>query len=277
MKIFYGWVLVGLGIVVTCIGVGAMLSLSVFLQPMSDAMGWSRTGISTAALLNWLCMGVGSFLWGTLSDRWGTRAVLLCGGVLLGVGLMTASQAATLGQFQILYGVIVGLAAGSFFTPLTATTTRWFTRHRSLAVALVSAGLGLGATTVGPLARWIITNYDWRVAMMVIGELAWVIIIPAAFFVREPPASPSTGSTWARSASGSGPWPSRSPSARLARSWPRCRVRVPLTETRRMTMGAKSGTVFTDAPPMSAEQLVMLGLITHIDEHFGSIRKTVGK
>jgi MFS family permease len=184
---------VGLGIVVTCIGVGAMLMLSVFLQPMSDAMGWSRTGISTAALLNWLCMGVGSFLWGALSDRWGTRAVLLCGGVLLGVGLMTASQAATLGQFQILFGVIVGLAAGSFFTPLTATTTRWFTQHRSLAVALVSAGLGLGASTVGPLARWIITNYDWRTAMMVIGELAWVVIIPAALFVREPPPSASTG------------------------------------------------------------------------------------
>lgn len=193
MKIFYGWVIVGLGIVVTCIGVGAMLMLSVFLQPMADAMGWSRTGISTAALLNWLCMGVGSFLWGALSDRWGTRVVLLCGGVLLGLGLMMASQAATLGQFQLLFGVIVGLAAGSFFTPLTATTTRWFTQHRSLAVALVSAGLGLGASTVGPLARWIITNYDWRIAMMVIGELAWVIIIPAALLVREPPASASTG------------------------------------------------------------------------------------
>ena len=122
MKLFYGWVIVGVGIAVTCIGVGAMLSLSVFLQPMSDAMGWSRTGISTAALLNWLCMGVGSFFWGALSDRFGTRVVVLCGGVLLGLGLMTASQAATLGQFQILFGVIVGLAAGSFFTPLTATS-----------------------------------------------------------------------------------------------------------------------------------------------------------
>ncbi len=39
---------------------------------------------------------------------------------------------------------------------------------------------------------------------------------------------------------------------------------------------AKSATVFTDAPPMTAEQLVMGGLINHIDEHFGSIRKTVG-
>ena len=39
---------------------------------------------------------------------------------------------------------------------------------------------------------------------------------------------------------------------------------------------AKSGTVFTDAPPMTAEQVITGGLITHIDAHFGSIRKTVG-
>ena len=188
MKLFYGWIIVGAGIVVTCVGFGAMSSLGVFLQPMSLATGWSRTGISTAALLNFLCMGVGSFVWGALSDRLGTRAVVLLGGVLLGFGTVMASQATTLGQFQVYFGAIVGFAAGSLYTPMTATTTRWFTRHRSLAVALVSAGLGLGSTTTAPLARWIITNYDWRTAMLVIGDLAWLFIIPAALLVREPPA-----------------------------------------------------------------------------------------
>src|SRR5256712_7693217 len=192
-KIYYGWVIVGTGIVVTCIGVGSMLSLSIFLQPISEATGWSRTGVSTAALLNWLCMGIGSFLWGALSDRFGSRAVVLCGGLLLGAGMVTAGQAGSLSQFQIMFGGPVGLAAGSFYTPLTATTTRWFTRNRSLAVALVSAGLGLGSTVVGPLARWIITNYDWRTAMLVIGDLAWLFIIPAALLVREPPASATAG------------------------------------------------------------------------------------
>jgi MFS family permease len=191
-RIFYGWFVVGSGIVVTCIGMGAMLSLSVFLQPMSEAMGWSRTGISTTALVGWLCMGVSAFVWGALSDRFGTRAVVLSGGVLLGLGLVTASRATTLGQFQLLFGVLVGVAAGSFYAPLTATTTRWFTRNRSLAVALVSAGLSLGSTVVGPLARWLITAYDWRTAMLVVGDLAWLLIIPAALVVREPPPLPDT-------------------------------------------------------------------------------------
>ena len=188
MSIFYGWIIVGVGIIVTCAGFGAMFSLGVFLQPMSEAMAWSRTAISTAALLNFLCMGVGSFAWGALSDRLGTRLVVLLGGILLGFGTVRASQASTVLHFQIYFGVVVGFAAGSLYAPLTATTSRWFTRHRSLAVALVSAGLGLGSTTAAPLARWLITAFDWRMAMLVLGELAWLVIIPAALLLREPPA-----------------------------------------------------------------------------------------
>ena len=201
--IFYGWFVVGAGIVVTCVGVGAMLALSVFLRPISEAMGWSRTGISTVALVNWLSMGVSAFVWGVLSDRFGTRVVVLSGGVLLGLGLVTASRATTLGQFQILFGVLVGAAAGSFYAPLIATTTRWFTRNRSLAVALVSAGLSLGSTTMGPLARWLITSYDWRTAMLVIGDLAWILIIPAALLVREPTPSGESPARTAGAAEGS--------------------------------------------------------------------------
>jgi MFS family permease len=117
---------------------------------------------------------------------------VLCGGVLLGLGLVTASQAATLGQFQLLFGVIVGLGVGSFYAPMTALATCWFTRHRSFAVALVSSGLGLGSMTVGPLARWLITYYDWHLAMLVLGSLAWLLVLPAAWLVRNPPVLPPT-------------------------------------------------------------------------------------
>ena len=187
MKLFYGWVIVAAGIVVTCVGFGAMLTLSIFLQPMAEAMNWSRTGIATAALLNFVCMGLGAFMWGALSDRFGTRTVVLCGGALLGLGMVLASQATTLLQFQLLYGAVVGLATGSFYAPLISTTTRWFTEHRSLAVALVSAGLSVGSTVMAPLARWLITSFDWRTAMWVIGDLVWLVVIPVALLLRNPP------------------------------------------------------------------------------------------
>ena len=189
MRPFYGWVIVGVGIVVTCVGFGAMATLSVFLQPMAETMGWSRTGVATAALLNFLCMGAGAFLWGALSDRYGTRLVVLSGGAVLGLGMVAASRATTLLQFQLLFGAIVGVAAGAFYAPMTAVTTRWFTRNRSLAVALVSAGLSFGSTLMAPLARWLISAYDWRTAMLVLGDLVWLIVIPAAFLVRNPPRS----------------------------------------------------------------------------------------
>jgi MFS family permease len=188
MKLFYGWVIVGAGIVVTCIGFGTALSLGVFLQPMSVATGWSRVSISAAAMVDFLCMGVASLFWGALSDRIGTRLVVMSGGAVLGLGLVLASHVTTIEQFLLTYA-LVGAATGSFYAPLTATVTRWFTQHRSLAVALVSAGIGLGSTTIAPLARWLISAYDWRTALFVLGIIAWVLILAAGLLVRKPPAA----------------------------------------------------------------------------------------
>ncbi len=187
MKLFYGWVIVAVGIIVTCVGFGSMMALSVFLAPMAQSMGWSRTGIATAALLNFLCMGAAAFAWGALSDRYGTRIVVLSGGVLLGFGLIAASRATTLGWFQLLFGGIVGVAAASLYAPMTSATTQWFTQNRTLAVALVSAGLSFGSTFMAPLARWLITTYDWRTAMLILGDLVWLVVVPAAFLVRRAP------------------------------------------------------------------------------------------
>ena len=120
----YGWVVVGAGALMTCVGFGSMLSLAVFLQPISEAMGWSRAGVSAASTLNFLCMGVAAFFWGALSDRFGTRIVVLAGSVLLGLGLVTASQATSLWQFQLLFGVLIGVAAGAFYAPMMAHRQR---------------------------------------------------------------------------------------------------------------------------------------------------------
>jgi len=156
------WSVVAAGALMTCVAVGVLFALAVFLQPMSIATGWSRAGISSAMTLAFLSMGVAGFGWGALSDRTGPRIVVLIGTALLGLANVLASRAGSLLEFQLLYGVLMGVAAGSFFAPVIASTAALFDRHRSLAVALVSAGVG-----------------------------AWVLLFPACFLL--PAASISAG------------------------------------------------------------------------------------
>ena len=189
MKRSYGWVVVGAGALMGCVAIGTVFSLAVFLQPMSEATGWSRTGISSAMTIVFVAMGLGAFGWGALTDRFGPMVVVLSGGLLLGLGVAAASRATSLLEFQLVYGIVVGGAAGAVFAPTIATVTGWFEKRRSLAVSLVSAGMGMAPLTISPFAGWLITTYDWRTAQLCIAILAWVVLVPVAFLVRRPPST----------------------------------------------------------------------------------------
>ncbi|OWJ59849.1 MFS transporter [Inquilinus limosus] len=198
----YRWVIIGVGALMTCVGIGAMFSLAIFLQPMATDTGWSRAGISSAMTLNFLVMGVAGFGWGTLSDRLGARIVVLSGAALLGLALVLASHATSLAWFQLIYGTLVGLAAGAFFAPMVSAATAWFETHRGLAVSLVSAGVGVAPMTVSPFAAWLVADYGWRTAMMVIGIAAWILLLPAGLLVRRRPAAAGAAGMGAAAPSG---------------------------------------------------------------------------
>ncbi|MGR9250088.1 MFS transporter [Rhizobium leguminosarum] len=198
MGVSYRWVIVAAGALMTCVALGAMFSLAIFQEPIATATGWSHVGIASAMTLNFIVMGFGGFFWGAASDRFGPRVVVLIGSVLLGLALVLASRAETLLQFQLTYGILVGLAASTFFAPMIAATTAWFDENRGLAVSLVSAGMGVAPMTISPFARWLISAYEWRPAMLIIGVAAWVLLVPAALLVRRPPAETTdTGTEFA--------------------------------------------------------------------------------
>src|SRR6201996_7213707 len=188
MNTYYRWVIVAAGAFMGCVAIGSIFSLPVFLQPISQATGWSRTDISTAMTLAFITMGVASFGWGMAMDRFGPRPVLLCGGTLLGAGLVLASRSATVREFQVIYGLLAGAGGGGIFAPMMATVTGWFDKHRSLAVSLVSAGMGVAPLTVAPIAARLVTTYDWRFAQLSIGLAAWALLLPTALLVRRSPA-----------------------------------------------------------------------------------------
>src|SRR5262249_43308936 len=172
-------------------------SLPVLLQPIARDTGWSVTGISSAMTIGFLAMALTSMIWGTLSDRFGPLPVVLTGSIVIAASLALASQATSLLAFQFIFGILVGGATAAIFAPMMATVTGWFDTHRSLAVSLVSAGMGMAPVTMSPLVAWLISHHDWRTSMQILAAVVAAIMIPVSLLVRRAPelqAGPSAPS-----------------------------------------------------------------------------------
>jgi MFS family permease len=184
----YRWVIVAAGGLLGCVAIGGMFSLPVLLQPITRDTGWSVAGVSSAMTIGFLAMGFASMIWGTLSDRIGPLPVVLTGSIVIAASLALASRATSLIEFQLLFGLLAGAATAAIFAPMMACVTGWFDTHRSLAVSLVSAGMGMAPMTMSPLVAWLVSFYDWRTTMQILSLVVAAIMIPVALLVRRPPA-----------------------------------------------------------------------------------------
>jgi len=184
----YRWVIVAAGGLLGCVAIGSMFSLPVLLQPIVRDTGWSVAGVSSAMTVGFIALAAASMVWGTLSDRYGPLPVVLTGATVLAASLALASRATSLIEFQLVFGLLVGGATAAIFAPMMACVTGWFDTHRSLAVSLVSAGMGMAPMTMSPLVAWLISSHDWRTSMQILAVVVAVIMIPVSLLVRRPPA-----------------------------------------------------------------------------------------
>lgn len=214
----YRWIIVAAGGLLGCVAVGAMFSLPVFIRPIARDTGWSITGISSAMTFGFLAMAVGSMLWGNLSDRFGPRVIVMTGSAALAVAMALASRATSLPEFQLVFGIAVGGATAAIFAPMMACVTGWFDTHRSLAVSLVSAGMGMAPVIMSPLAARLISTHDWRASMQILAVIVAAIMIPVALLVRRPPALALQSAPVAGATSGAAAAPSDITLAQALRS-----------------------------------------------------------
>src|SRR5262249_31626228 len=114
--------------------------------------------------------------------------VVLAGSTVIAISLALASRATSLIEFQLLFGLFVGAATAAIFAPMMATVTGWFDTHQSLAVSLVSVGMGMAPMTMSPLVAWLVQSPDWRSTMQIVAVIVAVVMIPLSLLVRRPPA-----------------------------------------------------------------------------------------
>ncbi len=165
-------------------GLGAYL-FPVFLKPVAEDLGWSRTTYAAAQPLMSAAVALAGPLVGRLADR-DARPVLAFGGLLMSVVLLLAGGMNTPGEFYaIAIGVGVAVACLGDL-PTSAVIAPRLGRHRGLALGMVFVGSNIGGA-VGPLlATSLAAGGSWRAGFSGIGSVLWIFLLPAAFAIGRP-------------------------------------------------------------------------------------------
>jgi len=188
---FYGWIaLTGAMLVYFTTSGTFFYSYGVFLPAMCNEYGWSRALVGGGLSVALLAFGLPSPLIGASIARFGPRANIIFGNLLVAVGLAGMSITTKVWQIYLFYGIMVGLGSG-FGLYLTCTTlvNNWFIRKRSLGMGLVISAGGLGGFTFPPLATWLISNIGLQMAWLALAviQLICTVLIGGLLLVRNRP------------------------------------------------------------------------------------------
>lgn len=186
-KLFYGWVVVFAFWVIGIALYGVHFSFGVFFKSIESEFGLTRAATSTIVSVNMILAGICSFLAGWALDRYGPKIVVLLMGLFTGLSLLLTSQTNASWQLFLTYSLLLAMGAGPLFVVPMSTVSRWFDKKRGLALGLSGSGIGLGPLIIAPLATYLITGFSWRVAYLVIGLLAWLLIMPLVGLLKRDP------------------------------------------------------------------------------------------
>lgn len=187
-RFFYGYVVVFAAFFILIATWGTAYSFGVFFKPVLTEFGWTRAAISGAYSLFFLLLGLFAAIAGKLSDRFGPKIVVTACGLLVGSGYLLMSQISAIWQLYLYYGVILAIGASGIYVPLASMIARWFVKRRGLVTGIALSGISVGTMIIPPVANWLITDYGWRVAYLVVGIAVLVLITSAAQFLRYEPS-----------------------------------------------------------------------------------------
>jgi MFS family permease len=175
------------GAAIVTLSMGVRHGFGLWLQPITQAQGWTRESFSLALAIQNLSWGVFGIFAGMAADRFGALRVLIGGAVLYALGLVGMALTTTTLGFALTTGVLIGAAqAGTTYAVIYGVIGRQIpAEKRSWAMGVAAAAGSFGQFLMVPVEGWLISALGWQQALLVLGG-AVLLIAPLAFGLREP-------------------------------------------------------------------------------------------
>jgi len=166
---------------------GTGTSFGVFFKELAFEFSLSRATTSAIFSVRMVLGSVSAVFIGWALDRFGPKIIVLIMGGLTGLSLILTGQTTATWQVFSTFGVLLAMGSGAAYTAVMSTVSHWFNRQRGLAIGIVGSGAGLGTVFFAPFAAYLITDYNWRVAYIVIAVIVIVFIMPLSLVLKRDP------------------------------------------------------------------------------------------
>jgi MFS family permease len=187
---YYGWVVVAGAWITHMLSQAAFTwGFTVFVNPLAEEFGWSRTSITIAWALS-LSWGLLLGPWfGRCFDRYGSRSLIVVGGLFGGLGWLLIPTAHSYWAFTAYFVLLVGTGINGALGPSTgsAAIAQWFKIRRSLALGVYFTGAGGAGLVLIPIMSALTETYGWRVSAASLGATTLLLTAVIAPFMRHKP------------------------------------------------------------------------------------------
>jgi MFS family permease len=175
------------GATIVTLSMGIRHGFGLWLQPITQAQGWTREAFALALAIQNLAWGIAGVFAGMAADRFGAFKVIASCAILYAVGLIGMAHANTPVLFALSTGVLIGIAqAGTTYAVIYGVIGRNISADkRSWAMGVAAAAGSFGQFLMVPTEGFLITHFGWQEALVILGA-ASLLMIPLSWGLREP-------------------------------------------------------------------------------------------
>ena len=169
----------------TLIFLGLIYGWSIFVVPLENEFGWSRSETSLTFTISIMAMCLSMLAGGMFNGKQDKPLIsMIISAVLIAAGFILTSQANSLMAFYICYGVLCGAGVGFAYVEIIGVISKWFPAKQGIISGMMMMAFGMGAMVLGPVCTALMGNAGWRTVFVMLGIIMSIVLAVSGVLMK---------------------------------------------------------------------------------------------